>query len=89
MQHGHGMNSQTVDMFNFSYEQAREMNIRFAHAMIAARESGAERRENITYGPKLDRTAMVPKHYDFEPCRSGMTSSAAVCADDLDSRVAI
>ena len=87
MQHGHGMNSQNVPMFTFSYEQAREMNIAFAHAMIAAREAGLESRANNTYGPKLDNAPFMPTHFERSPLMSVMTSSAALCADDCDNTV--
>ena len=89
MQHGFGMNSQTVPMVDFSYKQAREMNLAFAHAMIRAREAGLESRENVSYGPRVDRTPFTPTHVERQLRFSGMTSSAAVCADDCDSRVAI
>jgi len=61
-----------------------EMNLAFAYAMIHARKTGGERKENITYGAIKDDTPFTPMAFYRATLHSGMTSSAAMCADSGD-----
>ena len=71
---------------SFTYAQAQEMNLAFAAAMLKARDTGKER---FTLGPKVDDTPMVPAVIPRPDSVSRMGSAAALCANDMDSKVRI
>ena len=64
--------------FSFTYEQAAEMNLRFARAMFAARAQGAEK---FVIAVKIDTRPIRPAHFFPQPTHSFMSSSAGACAD--------
>jgi len=62
----------------FTREQAIDMNVAFAHAMIAARDAGLER---FTLGPKKDFTGFIPTHFERAVSSTLIRSSGALCAE--------
>jgi hypothetical protein len=62
----------------FERRECIEMNLAFAHAMLAARERG---QESFTLGPKIDDTPLVGAYFPPQPTQSFMSSSAATCVN--------
>lgn len=60
-------------------DDAIQMNIDFAMAMLHARHQGLE--TSFTLGALKDRTPLVPKHFSREQTDSGCGSSAAACEE--------
>jgi hypothetical protein len=60
----------------YNRTQCIEMNLAFAHAMLAARERG---QESFTIGPKVDDTPLVGAYIERQLQYSPMSSGAAAC----------
>ena len=66
--------------FSFTYEQAAEMNVKFARAMFAARAQGAEK---FVIAVKIDKRPIRPVHFFPQPTHSFMSSSASACSEAI------
>jgi hypothetical protein len=60
----------------FDRRECIHMNLKFAKAMLSARERGEE---HFTIGPKTDDTPLIGTHFDRELRHSPMSSSANAC----------
>lgn len=64
--------------FFFTRAEAKQMNIRFAQAMLDARKRGDEQ---FRLGVIIDTSPLMPTHYSREVSGSLMSSSGAACAE--------
>ena len=60
----------------FSRDECIWMNLKFAKAMLSARDRGEE---HFTIGPKIDHTPLVGAYFDRQLRHSPMSSGAAAC----------
>lgn len=65
----------------YTRRQVIEMDYKFCLAMIEARRAGLEK---FSIGIVVDDTPFTPTHFEREPPRSIMSSTAALCVESAD-----
>ncbi len=62
----------------FERREYIEMNLKFAHAMLSARNRGEE---HFTIGPIKNNSVLFPTKFPIQPTQSLISSSAATCVN--------